>query len=224
MASPTDIFKLFFHHDMRLDKLAKRNANRTKEEVEATLADFMKPDPTYSKFYLTGTDLANERFGLNTLTHYQQVLSALEQAFDSVSYFTAKQKYNSLNEAIPALELGEVVVLAKSDTIDFDVSTIHIDTNSNVGHFKSELKEALEQELIVVYKEQAKDGFDLHIFSKKNIYRDMFFPLQELVPDAFRFFSINGKKFRSERHFYFETWALHKPPHGFEEVFPESVL
>jgi hypothetical protein len=52
----------------------------------------------------------------------------------------------------------------------------------------------------------------------------MFYPLQKLVPETFRFFSINGKKFRTERHFYFETWTLEKPPHGFEEVFPETVL
>jgi hypothetical protein len=76
----------------------------------------------------------------------------------------------------------------------------------------------------VIYKEQAKNGFDLHMFSKKNIYTKFFHPLQNMLPDAFRFFSINGKKFRSERHFYFETWTLARPPHGFEEVFPESVL
>ena len=105
-----------------------------------------------------------------------------------------------------------------------DIKDLHIDTNSNVGHLKDELKEALEDKFIVVYKEQAKNGFDLHLFSKKNIYTDMFYPLQELVPDNFRFFSINGKKFRSERHFYFETWTLDRPPHGFEEVFKESVL
>ncbi|WP_142454907.1 hypothetical protein [Gracilimonas mengyeensis] len=220
----TDIFKLIFHHDQRLDKLAKRNANKTKEEVEATLADFMKPDPTYSRFYFTGTDLANERFGLNMLSAYDKVIEALEEAFSNKNIYTGEEQYNSLSEGIDALNTGEVLVLSENKGTEIRISDLHVDESSNVGHLKEELKEALEQDLMVLYKEQAKDGFDLHLFSKKNVYRDMFFPLQKLVPKHFRFFSINGKKFRSERHFYFETWTLDRPPHGFEEVLPESVL
>ena len=220
----TDIFKLFFHHDQRLDKLAERNTKENPQTMESTLEDFMKPDPTYSKFYLTGTDLAQERFGLNMISGYEKVVSALEKAFEKKNVFTAKQQEKSISSAIQSLDLGEVMVLTDENEINLNIEELHIDTNSNVGHLKEELKQALEAEFIVIYKEQAKDGFDLHIFSKKNVYTDMFYPLQDLVPDNFRFFSINGKKFRSERHFYFETWALDKPPHGFEEVHPESVL
>ncbi|WP_421773647.1 hypothetical protein [Gracilimonas sp.] len=220
----TDIFKLFFHHDQRLDKLAERTPNKKSDEMESTLEDFMKPDPTYSKFYLTGTDLAQERFGLNMISGYEKVITALEKAFPDKNVFTAKERTDSISKAVSALELGEVFVLSDSESTELDIESLHIDINSNVGHLKEELKEALEDGHIVVYKEQAKDGFDLHIFSKKNVYTDMFYPLQELVPDSFRFFSINGKKFRSERHFYFETWTLDRPPHGFEEVHPESVL
>ena len=220
----TDIFKLFFHHDQRLDKLAERTSNRKSDEMESSLEDFMKPDPTYSKFYLTGTDLSQERFGLNMISGYDKVIEALEKAFPDQNIFTAAGQKASISNAIEALELGEVFVLIDKEEVNFDIETLHIDINSNVGHLKEELKEALEDGHIVVYKEQAKDGFDLHIFSKKNVYTHMFYPLQELVPDTFRFFSINGKKFRSERHFYFETWTLDRPPHGFEEVHPESVL
>lgn len=224
MNSSTDIFKLIFHHDQRLDSLAKRNANKTKEEVEASLADFMKPDPTYSRFYLSGTDLANERFGLNVLSAYDKIILSLDKAFEGKQVITAKQTFPALTKAISSIETGEVAILADNNIPKPEVSKLHLGENSNVGHLKDELKEALENDLIVIYKEQAKDGFDLHIFSKRNIYQDMFFPLQKLVPDHFRFFSINGKKFRSERHFYFETWTLDRSPHGFEEVFPESVL
>lgn len=219
-----DIFKLIFQHDQRLDKLANRNTSETKEETEASLADFMKPDPTYSKFYLTGTDLSKERFGLNRISGYKKVVEALEKSFHDKKVFTAKGPFNSISKAIDAIDLGEVFVLGSQENTEPDIATLHIDSNSNVGHLKTELKEALENDLIVAYKEQAKDGFDLHIFSKKNVYTKMFYPLQELVPDTFRFFSINGKKFRSERHFYFETWTLDRPPHGFEEVHPETVL
>jgi hypothetical protein len=220
----TDIFKLFFHHDQRLDKLADRNANKKTNEMESTLADFMKPDPTYSKFYLTGTDLTNEQFGLDQIEGYENIIDALEKAFSGKHVFTHNGQEGSIAKAIQNLALGEVFVLTDQDEIELDIKSLHIDINSNVGHLKEELKEALEDGFIVVYKEQAKNGFDLHIFSKKNVYTDMFYPLQELVPDNFRFFSINGKKFRSERHFYFETWTLDRPPHGFEEVHPESVL
>ncbi|MEX2478499.1 MAG: hypothetical protein WD357_08685 [Gracilimonas sp.] len=220
----TDIFKLIFHHDQRLDKLAERNTRENPKKMETSLEDFMKPDPTYSKFYLTGTDLADERFGLNVLSAYQEVINALEVAFSGKKIFTHKTQFPSLQKAILDMELGEVIILSNKKEINFDISTLHVDVNSNVGHLKEELKEVLEAGHIVVYKEQAKDGFDLHMFTKKNVYREIFFPLQKLVPNHFRFFSINGKKFRSERHFYFETWTLDKPPHGFEEVHPESVL
>lgn len=220
----TDIFKLIFHHDQRLDKLAERNTRENPRKIESSLEDFMKPDPTYSRFYFTGTDLENERFGLNVLTAYDEVIAALEIAFPGKNIFTNKTQFPSIQKAIQDMELGEVFILTDTNEVKLDISALHIDVNSNVGHLKEELKEALEAGHIVVYKEQAKGGFDLHMFSKKNVYRKMFFPLQKLVPEAFRFFSINGKKFRSERHFYFETWTLDKPPHGFEEVHPETVL
>ncbi|MEQ9089618.1 MAG: hypothetical protein RIE52_00935 [Balneola sp.] len=219
----SQILKLIFHHDQRLDQLQDRNANRTKEQIESTLADFMKPDPTYSRLYFTGTDLKKEKFGIDVLSEYDGFISAMEEGLDTDSYQTHSDDFDSLDEAISSLELGEVIVVGDKKA-DFDISTLHIDTNSNVGHLKTELREVLENEFVVIYKEQAKDGFDLHMFSKKNIYTKFFHPLQNMLPDAFRFFSINGKKFRSERHFYFETWTLARPPHGFEEVFPESVL
>jgi len=219
----SQILKLIFHHDQRLDQLQDRNANRTKEQIESTLADFMKPDPTYSRLYFTGTDLEKEEFGLNVLDEYNGFISALEEGLDVNKYQTQSSEFDSLDEAISSLELGEVIVVGNKKA-DFDISSLHIDTNSNVGHLKTELREVLEAGFVVIYKEQAKDGFDLHLFSKKNIYTKFFHPLQNMLPDAFRFFSINGKKFRSERHFYFETWTLDRPPHGFEEVFPESVL
>ncbi len=77
-----DIFKLFFEHDLRLDKLAKRNANKTKEEIEAGLSDFMKPTPTYSKFYLTGTLLEEEQFGINILRKWKKIITVLDEVFE----------------------------------------------------------------------------------------------------------------------------------------------
>ncbi|MDX1619136.1 MAG: hypothetical protein R3224_10150 [Balneolaceae bacterium] len=218
-----DIFKLFFEHDLRLDDLTERNTGkepRTGNSIEA----FMKPDPTYSKFYLTGTRLEEERFGLTVLEHYPAIVGVLENLFEKAHLRTAEGTHPTLSEAIDNLNLGEALLISVEPDLDLDPSSLKVEIDSNVGHFKSELREVLGEEIKVLYKENAHDGFDLHLFSKENIYRDLFYPLKELVGDSFRFFSINSKRVRSERQFYFETWSLEHPPHGAEEVLPETVL
>lgn len=219
-----DIFKLFFEHDLRLDKLAKRNANKTKEEVEATLADFMKPTPTYSKFYLTGTRLKEEKFGLNILEQWSSILEQLEKTFEDRHLFTENGLLSSIHEAMDNTRVGKAVILSSNNKGDFPFRSLTVDEESNVGHFKEELSEVLQDGHLVLYKEQAHDGFDLHLFSKDNIYEQLFHAFKPLVRPDFRFFSINSRRMGSERHFYFETWTLNKPPHGAEEVLPETVL
>lgn len=219
-----DIFKLFFNHDQRLDKPAKRNANKTKEEVEATLGDFMSPTPTFSKFYMTGTRLHEEKFGLNRLEKYEKILQELDDIFSTKNITTAEGKFSRLSEAIKKSEIGAAIILSENAGQDFDYKGLQVDSESNVGHLKDELREVLLDGHLVLYKEQAHHGFDLHLFSKANIYPDLFYPIKELVDNSFRFFSINSKRMGSEKHFYFETWTLDKPPHGAEEVRPETVL
>lgn len=218
-----DIFKLFFNHDQRLDKLAKRNANKTKEEVEATLKDFMKPDPTYSKFYITGTRLEDEQFGLNTLAKSKQVIAKLDEAFPDRTFFTPSGPFQTLADTLASTAIGQAIISSKTPG-EYNFDSLSIDDESNVGHKKDELRAVLKSGAQVLYKEQAHHGYDLHLFSKKNIYPNLFETLKPLVDDQFRFFSINSKRMGSERHFYFETWSLENPPHGAEEVFPETVL
>lgn len=206
----TDILKLIFHHDQRLDDLAPS----TEQEDVNPLAAFTKPDPTYSTLYFSGTDLENEKFGINTLSKYKDVISAIEEGIEGVSIQSKKGEYDSLERAIQDLEMNEVVVIT-NDIVEQDI--IHSFT-------RKMLRDVLEKDWIVIYKREAKDGFDIHFFSRKNIYTNFFYPLQKLLPSFFRFFSINGKRLSNEKQFYFETWTLAKPPHGFEEVFPESVL
>ncbi len=219
-----DIFKLFFDHDLRLDKLQKRNANKTEEEIESSLADFMKPTPTYSKFYLTGTRLEKQQFGLNVLNRWSRVLEQLEQVFGDHYFTTENNQYRTLTKALEESNTGDAILISAAKKHNIDTSQLDVDTESNVGHFKEELANVLHQGHLVVYKEQAHDGFDLHIFSLKNIYEQLFRAFKPLVGPTFRFFSINSKRMGSERHFYFETWTLDKPPHGAEEVLPKTVL
>jgi hypothetical protein len=221
----TDIFKLIFHHDQRLEDLSSPVSPDNPKQMKSSLQDFMKPDPTYSRFYFSGTDLQNERFGLNVLSSYEKLIDAIETAFQGFNLITREAYFSTLNEAIGSLNTGETIILSKDkDLNNIDIADLEIKVNDESGYRKDPLKKAVDAGHIIIYKVQAKDGFDLQMFSRKNVYRDLFYPLQKLVPDHFRFFSINGKKFNTERHFYFETWTLDRPPHGFEEVHPESVL
>ncbi len=218
----TQIFKLIFLHDQRLDELAERGAGIPEK---ASIEDFMRPDPTYSKLYFTGTDLDKEHFGLSTLQAYPEILQAIEDGLKADSFQTSTNTFHKLAEAVESIDLGEVIIIGEeAASMQIQIAQLHLDDNSNVGHLKSELKDFLQKGFIVIFKEKAHDGFDLHFFSQTNIYTRFFHNLQKLLPKAFRFFSINGKRMRSERFFYFETWTLNQPPHGFEEVHPESVL
>ncbi|MFV1883309.1 MAG: hypothetical protein ACMZ7B_02295 [Balneola sp.] len=206
----TDILKLIFHHDQRLDDLAPSSESIN----DNPLAAFTKPDPTYSTIYFSATDLENEKFGVNVLSEYESFINAISKGFEGYEFTTKSGNHQSLKEGIEELGVNEVLVASKEKA---EPGIIH----SFVGKM---LRDVMEKDWIVIYKREAKDGFDLHLFSKKNIYTEFFYPLQSLLPDTFRFFSINGKRLSSEQKFFFETWTLHKPPHGFEEVFPESVL
>lgn len=218
-----DIFKLFFNHDQRLDKLKERNANKTDNKPETRLADFMKPDPTYSKFYITGTRLEKEEFGINTLAKAEEVINGINRVFKNQVINSETGQFKSLKKALSDTEIGQVLVVSESPK-KYDYKSLEIDEESNVGHKKEALAEVLKSGALVLYKEQAHHGFDLHLFSLDNIYPALFEQLKPLIDDEFRFFSINSKRMSSERHFYFETWTIDKPPHGAEEVFPETVI
>jgi hypothetical protein len=218
-----DIFKLIFEHDLRLDQLKERHTDRSMQNVSSSLEDFLKPDLTYSKFYITGTRLDEERFGLNTLSAYDDIISHLSTALADYRIFT-QDGHNDLTSAISESSIGAPIVLSSNDSVTWDLQDLTIDSNSNAGHKKESIATLLKTDDLLLYKEQAHHGFDLHLFSKNNIYRDFFYPLKSLVGDQFRFFSINGKRIRSERKFYFETWTLENPPHGAEEVFEKTIL
>lgn len=218
-----DIFKLIFEHDLRLDELRERQLDRNIQDVTTTIEDFMKPDPTYSKFYISGTVLEEEKFGLSCLKNYSKIIEALSEALDDYQIFL-KDSPVEIEEAIQEAQIGWPIILTEGNQLKWDQKELVVDDQSNIGHKKAELAKVLKSGDLVLYKENAHQGFDLHLFTKKNIYPNMFYPLRELVNDDFRFFSINGKRVRSERQFYFETWTLEKPPHGAEEVFSNTKI
>lgn len=218
-----DLFKLIFEHDIRLDQLRERQLDRDSQEVSGSVEDFLKPDPTYSKFYFSGTELNNEEFGLNCLSHYDEWVDRFSNALSEYQVFRSDDRL-SLKEGIKSIKMGEPLILSKGDRNNWTDQDLTLEFDSNVGHKKSGLANVLEGDDLVLYKEPAHHGFDLHLFSKENIYTSFFEQFKSMVSEQFRFFSINGKRVRSERKFYFETWTLDRPPHGAEEVFKDTVL
>lgn len=218
-----DIFKLIFEHDLRLDKLKERNTDRNNEKGGSSLEDFLKPDPTYSKFYLTGTQMKEQTFGLSMLSAFSAVRNALQQITGEHNILLNGKK-QTMNYFLDEAEIGVPAVISKNNRTDADFPALTIDKESNIGHRKEELRDVLQTGDWVLYKENNHQGYDLHLFSKENIYSQLFYPFRELLSDDFRFFSMNGKRINSERKFYFETWTLHRPPHGAEEVFSDTRI
>lgn len=218
-----DIFKLFFEHDLRLDLLKERHLDRKSQETTGSIEDFFRPDPTYSKFYFTGTVLPDQHFGINQLAHYLEFLELLESALDKYHSFYGG-KVLPLKEVIEQASIGDAIILSANNNHPWNTGKLNVDTGSNVGHKKEYLAEVLNGDDLVLFKEYAHQGFDLHLFSKDNIYPLFFEPFKTLISEEFRFFSINGKRIRSERKFYFETWTIDRLPHGAEEVLKSTVI
>ena len=214
---------MIYEHDLRLDQLRERKLDRSTQEVGSSIEDFLKPDPTYSKFYITGTVLEKDLFGLNRLNRYPDAVTALQTALEGFTLYHENIVY-PLTSALEKAEVGEAMILTKQSSCNWDTDSLKVDDTSNVGHKKTAVADVLESGDLVLYKEKAHQGFDLHLFSRDNLYPQLFHSFKKMLSADFRFFSINGRRVRSERKFYFETWTLDRPPHGAEEVFPSTRI
>jgi hypothetical protein len=220
-----NILKLIFHHDLQIESLGRDNPERpSQKDKEMSLDDFMKPIPTFSRFYLTNTDLGESRedamHGINTHPEYQQIIKAV---VDEISGLYAdetdsdkKIDYNKFLRLIDDIRPG--------NGVDFLEALLGNATNEFDREKLYEAQSPLETGRIILFKEKAHHGFDLHMFTRRNLYESWFKALKPFIGSDSRFFSINGKRVGSERTFYFETYRLQNPPHGFEEVFPETKL
>jgi len=221
-----DIFKLIFEHDLLLEKLSGNNDPRNEEEQSYSLEDFMKPIPAYSRFYLTGTDLEKQRFGINCLKKINNIIAALSDVFAEYTFTTNRGRtFSRLPEALNEITIGDSFI-CHTKTLKTIESIEGLSINDKIGirQIIPQLTNLLDHDGPVLFKEKALNGYDIHIFSKTNIYESLFNALKPLTDQKQRFFSINGKKVKSERMFYFETYRLERPPHGFQEVFPETVI
>ncbi|MFO7798875.1 MAG: hypothetical protein R6V22_03835, partial [Rhodohalobacter sp.] len=109
-----DLFKLIFEHDIRLDQLRERQLDRDLQEVTGSVEDFLKPDPTYSKFYFSGTVLNKNEFGLNCLSYYDEWINRFSDALSEYQAFRGDDRV-SLREGINSVKMGEPLILSKGD-------------------------------------------------------------------------------------------------------------
>jgi hypothetical protein len=213
------LFKLVFEHDMVLNPV---NPVKARHEP-SSLEDFLKPTPTYSQFYLSATDLTEQKFGFNAVSHYPAMFNAFERGLGQAEFVCNDgSRFDSLGEALEYTSIGSAIVVQKGDK--------QADSFADLEHAESfrerlgELTGILDRGDQVLFKVRAHHGFDLQLYSKKNMYREFFYVFKPLLSRDFRFFSINGKRMKSERYLYFETWSLASPPHGFEEVFEDTAF
>lgn len=212
-----DIFKLFFNHDQSLRDL---KANDTNQEEDSRLADFMNPSPTYSTFYITGTILPEEQFGLSTLQQSSKIIDQLGKVFKNRTLNTAENTFQRLDTALTNIENGQALII-DTTTKENIYNSSALASNDQSGPV---LRKLLQSGAWVLSKIQAPHGYDLYLYTKKNIYPNLFEVFKPLISKQLRFFSINRKRIKTDRQFYFETNSLKKPPHGAEEVFPDTTL
>lgn len=224
-----DLFKLLFEHDLRTEDLVTGGSVHEFRRKEASIADFMKPDPTWSRFLFSGTRLTDSpsdpmNFGLSELESFPLLIEKIESGMGEGRYFTRSGRKEELREALEETAVGEAILWSRKETPDADPGALQGDSGLPGGEQGAALREILEAGDRVLRKEMAEHGYDLHLFTARNIYPDLFWPLKELLGGEFRFFSMNGKRIRTERNFYFEKRSLNLFPHGVEEVFPGTML
>jgi hypothetical protein len=220
-----DLFKLFYNHDQPLDILSRDRDSSNNEDKESTLQDFMSPTFTFSSFYLMGTRFPEEKIGLDQLDKFNQILAGLQEVFENQTIQSTAGVNAELTETIKEIPNGSAIILKNNNESGNNIASKQfIYGESDPDDKNKQLQKLLKAGHTVIFKEVSRDGYDLHVYSKENIYPRLFSEFQELVGESFRFFSINSKRMRSEKHFYFDTWRLDRPPHGAEEVFEDTVL
>lgn len=219
-----DILKLIYEHDMVLRGSLKDQDARKERRRPSTLEEFMRPVPTYSRFYITGTRLDDSLFGIDKIDHAGQALSAISESLQGLKFITTDgENHENLLSALTDLPVGGAIV-AFRDELKYPVSGLAINDHEQLQDRIPAMLEFLNDDHHILYKENARDGFDLHIFSRRNLYEPLFYALKPLIGPELRLFSINGKRMKSERFFYFETYRIDRPPHGFEEVLPTTIV
>ena len=219
------VLKLVFEHDIPLDRLDQSPDERRLASRDMTLEDFMRPVPVFSHFYLSSTHLEpiETLFGLSTHPQMDEILESVGISLGRPAWITTLAETPRLQDAVKLLQIGEAAI-APMEGNEGARSGVTPSNHSGDLEMVSALHDLIRDKTIVAFKEKAHHGWDLHLYSLTNVYPALFGALKPFISSNCRLFSMNGKRIRSERLFYFETWTLDKPPHGAEEVLENTTL
>ena len=233
-----EILKIIFEHDMTLEHLSGHDDPRNRMEGrELTLASFLTPQKTYNRYYFTGTNLDENRFGLSALHAWPVVRKMIERILlESAAEPSCEParagrhwhrpdgtQYNTFTEALKDLKPYDILISGDTSDQDFR-SKLTLDDRTGIRERFEPLTALLDRRHLVILAEKAHHGYDLHLFCRDNLYEPLFHGCKHILNPELRCFTINGKRVNSERHFYFETWSLDRPPHGFQEVTPDARI
>jgi hypothetical protein len=234
----SNLLKLVFFHDQRMEELSSSKAVSNQTELDP-LALFTQPDPTYSRLLFMGTELADKRFGLNCLEHNHELVAIFNRLYSPLMASKSSDTM-SLGDWIENAPVNAFIIVQSNERAKkseeeltnkvlengglFSEATEHNNRGWDYEISSDQIHTILMQGYQVLIKIPTANGYDLEIYSRSNPYISFFYPIQSMLPDAFRFFSINGKRVHTREALYFEFSRLHNPPHGYEEVYPESVL
>lgn len=240
-----DILKIIYEHDITLETLSGNDDPRNlQKDKEALLESFLSPQKTWCRYYFTGTTLPTGdtsfekqgleefRFGLNSLMAWPEIQKQLPKVVKlsegvhgpaTTWHRTDGTRFDNLEEALAKLEPCDLIISGSNSDARLR-KNLELDSMTGIRERFEPLTGLLEKEHLVLMAEKAHHGMDIHLFSRWNLYEPIFYTFQAMAGPELRYFSINGKRIRTERQFYFETWSLERPPHGFQEVTAESRL
>ncbi len=243
-----DILKIIFEHDLTLEHLSGNENSRNRQNSrESSLEEFLRPQKTYNRYYFTGTRMPGQRFGFTGLDNYSDLLSRLDKILSRTMSMISSSgnrpgtnkaersehtplwhhsnghTYDTLTSAAADLNAHDVLIGGSRPEEQYRNALV-LDDHTGIRERFEPLTKLLDQNHIIIITEKAHHGLDLHLFSRNNLYESIFSEYQQVTGPDLRYFSINGKRVSSERQFYFETWTLDRPPHGFQEVTPEARL
>jgi hypothetical protein len=189
------LIKLLFHHDLPLEATDFNVGNDL-------LALFAKPQRTYSKLWLSVSDIQKQTFALSS---FESANIILKHAAISLQ----------TTEDVLSATLAEPVLVKLNGSREPEIerfSTPLPDSDC--------LKNQPEQTL-VLKREPGAGGFDLCILSLINRHAQVFNALVPLLSVGFNMLSINGKRVHRKEMLYEVDQPGARLPHGFEVVQPE---
>ncbi|MDV7391376.1 hypothetical protein RZS08_08495, partial [Arthrospira platensis SPKY1] len=183
----------------------------TAQTEEDRLAAFLRPDPTYSLLWFSGTRIQDGKaqLGLQTLGHFPSIRTQIAQALGDLHLIQPQEgsRYDSITHFIDAAPVNKTLILA-NQAFDFPpLPPTGLDFS--LSNYKSLLADCLRVGFVVLTKAPHQHGFDLMLNSHTNLYTRFFEPFKSLLPTSdLRIFSINLKRMDSERKLYFELHSV----------------